>query len=171
MRVLTNTWITKPKLLQTANRLCFMCAMTSRKYHSIDSVKTLVHAFITCKLDWWNSLLNGLLQNFLQRLQMVQNCAAQRRESLTMSLLPRWIWTGFPSNNVLSSRFWLSPIDHQMVLSPFTSVIHWMDISQIDVLDLRVRTSWNDLSQTLLHWEIVLSLHARTGGAMMYHFT
>ena len=42
-----------------------------RKYLSTESTKTLVHAFITCKLDNCNSLLYGIPQNLIQRLQLV----------------------------------------------------------------------------------------------------
>ena len=48
-----------------------------RKYLSTDSTKTLVHAFVTIKLDNCNSLLLGLPQKLTQRFQMVQNCAAR----------------------------------------------------------------------------------------------
>ena len=38
---------------------------------------TLIHAFVTCKLDHCNSLLIGLPYYLIKRLQMVQNCAAR----------------------------------------------------------------------------------------------
>ena len=37
----------------------------------------LVHAFISSKLDSRNSLLYGLPQSLIDRLQAVQNCAAR----------------------------------------------------------------------------------------------
>ena len=48
-----------------------------RKYLSTDSTKTLVHSFVTIKLDNCNSLLLGLPRKLTQRFQMVQNCAAR----------------------------------------------------------------------------------------------
>lgn len=48
-----------------------------RKYLSVDNIKILVHAFITCKLDNCNSLLYGLPSYLIHRLQLVQNCAAR----------------------------------------------------------------------------------------------
>ena len=42
-----------------------------------ESVKILVHAFVTCRLDNCNSLLYGLPKNLIQKLQRVQNCAAR----------------------------------------------------------------------------------------------
>ena len=48
-----------------------------RNYLSEESAATLVHAFVTCKLDNGNSLLYGLPKFLIQRLQSVQNCAAR----------------------------------------------------------------------------------------------
>ena len=39
--------------------------------------KTLVHAFISCCLDYCNSLLYGIADGQLQRLQSLQNAAAR----------------------------------------------------------------------------------------------
>ena len=38
---------------------------------------TLVHSFISTRLDYCNSVLYGIADNQLQRLQSVQNAAAQ----------------------------------------------------------------------------------------------
>ena len=48
-----------------------------RKYIDEESAKIVVHAFITSKLDSCNSLLYGLPQHLLRRLQSVQNAAAR----------------------------------------------------------------------------------------------
>ena len=48
-----------------------------RKYLSQDSCATLVHAVISSKLDYCNSLLYGLPDVHLQRLQRAQNTAAR----------------------------------------------------------------------------------------------
>ena len=42
-----------------------------------DACKTLVHAFVTARLDYANALPYRLPQTTLQRLQRVQNCAAR----------------------------------------------------------------------------------------------
>lgn len=48
-----------------------------RKFLSTESTKTLVHAFVTSHLDYCNSLLAGLPQYQIQRLQKVLNAAAR----------------------------------------------------------------------------------------------
>ena len=48
-----------------------------RPCHSIDSTKTLVHAIVTSRLDHCNSLLYGLPDYLIQRLQYVMNAAAK----------------------------------------------------------------------------------------------
>ena len=42
-----------------------------------DTTKTIVHAFVTWKVDYCNSLLYGLPRFLLQKLQRVLNCAAR----------------------------------------------------------------------------------------------
>ena len=48
-----------------------------RMYLTSESTKTLVHAYITCRLDNCNSLLLGSPKYMIQKLQRVQNCAAR----------------------------------------------------------------------------------------------
>ena len=47
-----------------------------RKYLSRDNAETLVYAFISSRLDYGNSLLFGLPQYQIQKLQRVQNASA-----------------------------------------------------------------------------------------------
>ena len=59
----------------------------------LNVTKTLVHAFISCRLDCCNSLLYGISDGLLRRLQSVQNAAARlvtgarRRDHITPVLL------------------------------------------------------------------------------------
>jgi hypothetical protein len=48
-----------------------------RKYLSVAATKTLVHAFITSKLDNLNSLLYGIPDNLLNKLERIQYAAAR----------------------------------------------------------------------------------------------
>ena len=45
-------------------------------YLTSESTKTLVHAYVTCRLDNCNSLLLGSPKHMVQKFQRVQNCAA-----------------------------------------------------------------------------------------------
>ena len=49
----------------------------TRKYIDEKNAKIVVHALVTAKLDSSNSLLYGLPQNLISRLQSIQNTAAR----------------------------------------------------------------------------------------------
>jgi len=42
-----------------------------------DTARTIVQAFIACRLDWCNSLLYGVPENLLRKVESVQNAAAR----------------------------------------------------------------------------------------------
>ena len=44
---------------------------------SIEAAKTVVHAFISSRLDYCNSLVHGITDTLLRRLQAGQNAAAR----------------------------------------------------------------------------------------------
>ena len=48
-----------------------------RKYLTQNGAEKLIHAFITSRLDYYNSLLYGLPSSSLKKLQQVQNMAAK----------------------------------------------------------------------------------------------
>lgn len=48
----------------------------TRKYLTREATEMVVHAFVTSKLDYCNSLLYGLLKFLIAKLQSVQNSAA-----------------------------------------------------------------------------------------------
>ena len=48
-----------------------------RKFLTVQSTKTLIHAFVSSHLDYCNALLFGLPKYQLDRLQKVQNAAAR----------------------------------------------------------------------------------------------
>ena len=52
---------------------------------SIDAIQTVVHAFITCNLDFCNSLFYGMPQHLIDRLQRIQNVTAR-----VVSLIPKF---------------------------------------------------------------------------------
>ena len=57
-----------------------------------DAAKTIVLTFIACRLDWCNSLLYGVPENLLRKVQSVQNATARlltntrRRDHITLVL-------------------------------------------------------------------------------------
>ena len=73
---------------------CVMQSLTS------EAAMTLVHSFVSTRLDYCNSVLYGIADNQLQRLQSVQNAAAplvtgtRRTENITpvlQSLALHWL--------------------------------------------------------------------------------
>ena len=73
-----------------------------RKYLDRESLECVIHAFLTSKLDYCNSLLCGLPASLIDRLQLIQNTAAR-------------ILTGTP-------RF-----DH---ITPVLQSLHWLPVQQ-----------------------------------------
>ena len=48
-----------------------------RRFITSDATLTLVHAFISSRLDYCNSLMYGIAENQLDKLQRIQNTAAR----------------------------------------------------------------------------------------------
>ena len=68
-------------MLPQVNSICksafFRIIFRIRKYLSRTATKRLIHAFVTSKLDSYNSLLYGLPKYCIQKLQSVLNAAAR----------------------------------------------------------------------------------------------
>ena len=54
-----------------------LCQLRPVVWSSVNATKTLVQAFISCRLDYCNSLLFGTSDGLLRRLQSVQNAASR----------------------------------------------------------------------------------------------
>ena len=71
---------------------CLLIPVASPAGGSAEAATSLVHAFISCRLDYCNTLIRGIADNQLQRLQSVQNAAARlvtglrRTEHITTTL-------------------------------------------------------------------------------------
>ena len=108
-----------------------------RKYLSKDSAKTLVHAFISSRLDYGNSLLFGLPQDQIQKLQRVQNASAR----LIFSM-PRYCYI-IP---LLFDLHWL-PVNQRIVFKILLfvyKVLHRLDPSySVDLISVMPCSSYN----------------------------
>ena len=81
-----------------------------RNYLSQDNAETLVHAFISSKLDFCNALLYGLPQSVIDKLQYVQNCTARlvtrtRSSEHITPVLRRLHWL-YQSDNELRTKYY-----------------------------------------------------------------
>ena len=63
-----------------------------RKHLSCNSTETLIHAFVSSRLDYCNSLLHGLPQAQIDKIQRVQNTAAKLISSNRCSVLYQLHW-------------------------------------------------------------------------------
>ena len=90
--------------------ICKLSYMNLNQFYSIRksldraSAETIIHAFITSRLDYCNSLLFGLSMQNIKKLQRVQNCAARlclkiprRARISSKSLLQRLHWLAIAS--------------------------------------------------------------------------
>ena len=77
---------------------------------TVEAARTAAAAFISCRLDYCNSLLFGLPDTLLRKLQSVQNATARlstgkrRRDHITPVLLDLQS-TGYPSESASSSKW------------------------------------------------------------------
>ena len=55
--------------------LCNICRI--RNVLALDSAKSITHALVTAKLNYYNSLLSGMPKSAISKLQRIQNMAAK----------------------------------------------------------------------------------------------
>ena len=76
---------------------------------SEDAIKTLVQAFVSCRLDYCNSLFFGISERLMNRLQSVQNPASRlvtgTRRSDHISPVLRQLYTGYRYASASTSRW------------------------------------------------------------------
>jgi len=96
------------------SRSCFFHLLRLRAIKqslTSDATRTLVHAFVSSRLDICNSLLAGVSSQLLQRLQVVQNAAARlvtgaRRSEHMTPVLRDLHWLSVRQQIRLRQQFW-----------------------------------------------------------------
>lgn len=107
-----------------------------RKFLTKECTEALVHAFITSKLDYCNSLLYGLPHYQLNKLQRVQNAAA-----CLISNTPRY----HHITPVLFDLHWLrveSRILYKILLITFKAIHHLAPVYIIDMIVVKKTSSY-----------------------------
>ena len=109
-----------------------------RKYLPRDSAETLVHAFISSRLDYGNSLLFGLPQYQIQKLQRVQNASARLIFSMPRychitSLLFDLHWSPVNQRIVFKILLFVYKVLHQLALSYLADLIPVMPCSSYNL--------------------------------------
>ena len=83
LRNLGSQWDYYLTMSDQIKHLCKVCYLQLRsiypirKYLNAEAVKTLLHAFVTSRLDYGNGLLYGIPKYMVKRLQLIQNTAAR----------------------------------------------------------------------------------------------
>ena len=78
--VLVDSQLTKADHVSSVCRSCFFQLRQLRQIRSavtVDALKTLIHSFVSSRIDYCNSLLSGISDGTLRKLQSVQNAAAR----------------------------------------------------------------------------------------------
>ena len=136
-----------------------------RKHLTRDAAETIIHAFVTSKLDLNNSLLYGITNTQVARLQRLQNIAARiitiLREPITY-LLCLQIYTGYqlnkdPYTSCTLLFIKLCTIRHQNILLTllnhiFLDIVHYApqqkDFYRKEIQKINGSTSFMEQSAT-----------------------
>ena len=133
-----------------------------RKHQSHDSSETLIHAFISNRLDYGNNLLYGLRQVQIDKIQRVQNAAAR-----LIFEQPKFCHV----TPVLSQLHWLpikNGIEFKMLLMTFKA-IHGMAPDYIwKVISRRKSTGYSLRSRTKVMLEVATSKILQTLGGRAF---
>ena len=111
-----------------------------RSYLTEEATIALVHAFITCRLDYGNALLFGLPKYQIQRLQSILNCAARlvKRHSKFDRALP-----------LLFELHWL-PVEQRITFKILLFVFKSLNgLAPFYLSDL-ISTYWLTISMSLI---------------------
>ena len=124
-------------------RSCFFHIRSLSKIHPYITYKAasrIAVCLILSKLDYCNSLLSGLPQKQIKRLQEVQNAAARtimkcnnnnnnnKKQTTSLPFLDSFI--GFPSRNGSATKFSLPLTGQFMILPPHPPTPHLSDLPQ-----------------------------------------
>jgi len=120
--VLFDSELTMANQIAALGRSCFFHLRRLRSLKQSltpDANKTLVHAFVSNRLDCCNSLLAGVSNQLLQRLQVVQNAAARlvtgaRRSEHTSPILRDLYWLPVRQRIVLKTAVLAYKCQHDM---------------------------------------------------------
>jgi len=144
------------------NNICRQCYFQIRQLRVIrrhvtsDVLKTLLHAFVSSRLDYCNSLLFGLPYCDVRKLQSVQNVAARLLGSCLNMTTSRLYWgtnyTGCLSDKewILKLLYWLTNVYIILLLIIWQiCVMRLHHPKHLAVTDLRRVVIWSHLSGTL----------------------
>jgi len=99
--ILLDSQLTMADHISALSRSCFFQLRQLRSIKqslTLEATKTLVHAFVSSRLDYCNSMLAGVSGQLLHRLQVIQNAAACRVTG---------VWKYERMTPVLRSLHWL----------------------------------------------------------------